>query len=77
MSRAFFYTLQGGDKLIDIIRNYPKVVQEAISEQFEISAQEIRSNAVAKVQDRKPGEFDHMGHFKTKIRTNKVTLKSF
>lgn len=60
MSRAFFYTLQGGDKLLQTLRNYPKVVQEAISEEFEISAQEIRSNAVAKVQDRKPGEFDHM-----------------
>ena len=60
MSRAFFYTLQGGDKLIDIIRNYPKVVQEAISAEFLDTAEAIRSKAVKRVQDRIPGEFDHM-----------------
>lgn len=60
MSRTFFYELQGGDKLLEILRNYPKVVQEAISAEFESSAQEIRSKAVARVQNRIPGEFDHM-----------------
>ena len=60
MSRAFFYTLQGGDKLLQTLRNYPKVVQEAISAEFEDSAQAIRSKAVTRAQDRIPGEFEHM-----------------
>lgn len=59
MSRSFFYTLQGGDKLLQILRNYPETVRRTISQQFEISAQDIRTKAVERVQNRIAGEFDH------------------
>lgn len=45
---------------MQILRNFPKMVQDAVAGEFKDAAEAIRSKAVQRVQDRIPGEFDHM-----------------
>lgn len=50
------------------------MVQDAVAGEFESSAREIQSKAATRVQDRIPGEFDHMSEARRKRAENDLVL---